>query len=794
MRTREVPVFALALAACLPCNASETEELPALGSGLSVPVLVGAGLAAAAIVGLASQGGGGDEGDAGTSAAGTPSGGASPPSSGAPAPSRTLAYTSGADFRTAEYDAQQGLAVVRAETLYYNGHYRWYVGDGADPAAGSGGGVKIAVADTGINAREAATGSAIAIDLAASYDYVNDRAGSAADDRGHGTHVAGIIAAPRNGEGMHGLAFNASLVNFKIGDAAGLITASDAQLADLMHRAAAAGALILNNSWATAAAITSFTAEELQGMRGQWIEASRAYVGRGGVVVFAAGNEAAAQPSLEAGLPYRIPGLAPGWLAVVAIDGSGALAGYSNACGVAAAWCLAAPGGAPDSGLLSMHNDGAYTAKYGTSMATPHAAAALGALKSMFPNLSYLQLRDRLLFTANRSGRYADAGAYGQGLMDLAAASSPVGGIAIPTGTAASGATAAVAGSGIEFQPGTLRALGMQSHVLVVDNYQRAPFWVPAQTFFREARPRLIERQWASLRTRAHGTAGRSGPLRFSHSTGLNTVVSADLAAYRFGFSRGAGGEAILGSHLQLAALPRLAAPSVDSVALGYASDFGGVRVGFVGSLPATRVTSAQTLESSSFGSRRALGFVAQHQAAAATTYGVSFALADGFERPIGLAAGGAFEMTGSAAASSGAFVQHALGRAAVLEASLEAAQHRPESNGVLTAPAYAVHSASFGARAFLGAETALAASLKREWSGHEAARLHVPLTIDESGNIGRVAYRLPYDDLVGRTAFTLRLDHQLSKRVDLRAAFTHERDGFGATVSGLAAVLEITD
>jgi subtilisin family serine protease len=802
MRTKELSALALAIATCFPCSAlgfdaefelaaepasqpspdrRETEPLPALGSGVSAAALIAAGLAAAALAGGGGRGGGGEASGGG--------GG----ESGASNPSRTLSYTSATDFQTSEYSAQQGLRVVKAESLYYNGHYRWYMGDASDPAAGTGIGVKIAVADTGINAREASTASVIAIDGVGSYDYVNNRAGSAADDYGHGTHVAGIIAAPRNGEGMHGLAYNASVVNFKVGNSSGLITASDAQLADMMYRASNAGAMIINNSWASGSSITSFTAEQLQASMPRMIEASRAYIATGGVVVFAAGNAAASQPAVEPGLPHRITGIQPGWLAVVAIDSSGTLASYSNRCGVAAAWCLAAPGGGPEGGLYSMYNNGAYASMSGTSMAAPHAAAALGALKSMFPNLSYLQIRDRLLYTANRSGTYADASAYGQGLMDLGVASSPVGGVAVPTGSSANGPTAPVPESGIEFQAGALRALRMQAWVLVVDNYQRAPFWVPAQTFFREAMPRLMERQWASLRSGARSRVGKSGSLSFSHSPGLNNVVSADLASYRFGFSTGAGGEAILGSHLELAWLPHLAAPAVDSVALGYASHLGSIRIGLLGTLPTPQATSGPSLESSNLGSRRALGVIAQHRAAG-TTYGVSLAIADDFERPIGIATSGAFGIGDSAAVSSGTFVQQSIGGNTVLKASLEVARHRPDANGALSAPGYAVRTANFGARTTLGAKTTLSAGLKREWSGSEAVRLHVPLTITENGDIGRVTYRLPYDDLVGRTAFTLRLDHELTRQVDLRAGLTRERYGFGASVTGIAAVVEIVN
>jgi len=782
MRTREV-VWALALAnaVCLPAGASGLDEdqesaLPALGAGLSIPVLVAAGVAATAA--LASAGNSGSAAASGAAGTGTPG--------------RTRSYSSAADFQTSEYGAQQGLFMVRADVLYYNGHDRWYAGSAPSPSAGTGIGVKIAVADTGINAPEAGTGSTIVIDVAASYDYVNNRAGSAADDYGHGTHVAGIIAAPKNGQGMHGLAYNASVVNLKVGNASGVITASDGQRADMMARAARAGAMILNNSWASGSAVTSFTAEQLQPSMPRMIEASRTYVANGGVVVFAAGNDGASQPALEAGLPHLVSGIRPGWLAVVAVDGAGALASYSNRCGVAAAWCLAAPGGEPSGGLYSMYNNGGYARMYGTSMAAPHAAAALGALKSMFPNLSYLQIRERLLYTANRSGTYANAAIYGQGLMDLAAASSPVGGIAMPTGTSANGATAPVSDSQVEFQAGALRVLGMQGRVLVVDNYQRAPFWVPAQTFFREAAaPRLVERQWASLRSAPGRRMEKDGPLRFSHASGLSNAASADLATYRLGFAKGAGGEALLGSHLELAWIPRLAAPALDSVALGYAANFGRMRIGLLGSVPALQATSERTLDSSSLGSRKALGMIAQRQSGA-TIYGASLAFADDFERPIGISTNGAFGVDESVALSSGTFVEQAIGAATALHASLEVSHHRLQSNGALAAPGYAMSAASFGARTLLGGRTLLSASLKREWTGSQAARLHVPLTISENGDIGRVTYALPYDDLVGRTAFTLRLDHALTKRVDLRAALTHERYGFGVSVTGIAALLEL--
>jgi hypothetical protein len=168
--------------------------------------------------------------------------------------------------------------------------------------------------------------------------------------------------------------------------------------------------------------------------------------------------------------------------------------------------------------------------------------------------------------------------------------------------------------------------------------------------------------------------------------------------------------------------------------------------------------------------------------------------MAEDFERPIGIATSGAFGVGDSAAISSGAFVEQSLGGKTVLKASLEVARHRTEATGALTTPAYAVRSANFGAQTALGTKTTLSAALKREWSGGEAARLNVPLTISENGDIGRMTYALPYDDLVGRTALTLRFDHELSRQVDLRASLTRERYGFGASITGIAAILEITN
>jgi hypothetical protein len=76
-------------------------------------------------------------------------------------------------------------------------------------------------------------------------------------------------------------------------------------------------------------------------------------VGRGGIVVFAAGNSGddavlRLNPSDNAALPSLAhdSALEKGWLTVVALDPAnpGQLTSYSQQCGIAMNYCLAAPG------------------------------------------------------------------------------------------------------------------------------------------------------------------------------------------------------------------------------------------------------------------------------------------------------------------------------------------------------------------------------------------------------------------------------------------------------------------
>lgn len=159
-----------------------------------------------------------------------------------------------------------------------------------------------------------------------------------------------------------------------------------------------------------------------------------------------AGRVAAASPSYEAELAARIAELRGHTVAVVAVGEDGGIAEYSNRCGLAAEWCIAAPGEGvslayfgPDEETGEPGARGTWTAG-GTSFAAPMVAGGLAVMKHRFRGqLSNQALLARLLQTADRKGRYADETVYGRGLMDLAAATAPVGGERVATGARVTG-------------------------------------------------------------------------------------------------------------------------------------------------------------------------------------------------------------------------------------------------------------------------------------------------------------------------------------------------------------------
>jgi len=305
-----------------------------------------------------------------------------------------------------EATANEGLVLINAQA--------------ANALGFTGKGVIVGVLDSGLDASH----PDLAPNLAdVSYD-ANIQGPVVRDYDMHGTHVAGIIAAARNGIGLQGVAYDAKIAMLvpQTGpddDEA----AADAAIASVYARALDANVRIFNNSWG----FNYYTgtpegrARLDTAMRGQ-IEVFRRAVALDSVIVFATGNESQSQPNTQAGLPYYFPELQANWLAVTAVSRTGEPVDYANHCGLAAQWCLAAPGGAGgDEGIVSTVPlaQGGYDFSSGTSMAAPHVTGAVAVAREMFPAASGAELARFVLVTATDIGAAGVDPVYGWGLLNM---------------------------------------------------------------------------------------------------------------------------------------------------------------------------------------------------------------------------------------------------------------------------------------------------------------------------------------------------------------------------------------
>jgi thermitase len=271
-------------------------------------------------------------------------------------------------------------------------------GVGAKAGWPGAGGVPVAVVDTGIDAaHEDLRGRVVA--CAASTDGVV-KPGACADDNGHGTHVAGTLAAGADdGVGIAGIAFASPLIVCKaLGGADGAGTTAD--VAACVAWSHQAGARVISMSLGGPPSQTLADAVKVAYARG----------GRGGsLLVAAAGNDGDGRLEYPAALPDVV--------SVAALDGAGAPAPFSNANGDVE---LAAPG----VDVLSDRAGGGYVRLSGTSMATPHVAgvAALVASAPGGRGLGVRALRARLDATARDLMAPGRDPATGFGLVDAAAA------------------------------------------------------------------------------------------------------------------------------------------------------------------------------------------------------------------------------------------------------------------------------------------------------------------------------------------------------------------------------------
>jgi len=219
-----------------------------------------------------------------------------------------------------------------------------------------GSGVTVAVVDTGVKASHTDLDTVLT-----GTDFVTPDT-NANDENGHGTHVAGVIAATYdNKKGIAGMAPKAKILPVRVLDKDGAGTS--ANVAKGILYAVSKGAKVINLSLGTTANSTAMQAAVAEAIK------------KNVLVVAAAGNRGCTLT----GSPTEYPANLPGVVGVGAVDKSLNKASFSS-CG---SWVdVTAPGAAIISTTIrnsiglgcSASTD--YCTLNGTSFATPYVAAA----------------------------------------------------------------------------------------------------------------------------------------------------------------------------------------------------------------------------------------------------------------------------------------------------------------------------------------------------------------------------------------------------------------------------------
>ncbi len=549
-------------------------------------------LAAAAGLALLASGCGGGGGGGPVASGSSDSGDSSSESPSPPPVEEAAAVNTYAPH--SEYMNAWGLAAVNAADAYQRIADR----DGANSAPGEG--ARVALIDDGID------------DGHWEFDSSRiTRSGPANARDGHGTNVASVIAARRGQDfpaaiparerarlteqdfhgvawgidslEMHAIPLSATDPNRNYADAPTTGAASQVNRLANQISALRTSPDFVNLSFSIEGLVENYRNGNFGLRFGAAIQNLTRSASNGKtILVFAAGNAhgrkcesptpgcvngkiEASSPEFYAGLPVLAPSLRSHVVAVVATDRQGGIASFSNRCGVAAKWCIAAPGeGIRVATSGEDGGDRGYGTSRGTSFAAPFVTGGLAVMKHWFRSqLANEELLERLYLTARVTPDLVAPGGscpahldldnnradcelsseLGRGLMDLGAATAPVG----PMSFALNGGLPAQSSrlaAGPPIGDGMRRSLAGREAALFDE--LGAPFWVEAGRFLQEPSAAGLGLRLSRWLARSDGLGGRLV---------LPGRDSAGPAGSRLRFGFGANGA----GHMSLAARPAAA-------------------------------------------------------------------------------------------------------------------------------------------------------------------------------------------------------------------------------------------
>jgi hypothetical protein len=434
-----------------------------------------------------------------------------------------------------EYKSQWGLNMVNASSAYARG--------------ATGAGITIGITDSGLdNSHIEISATRLSANSALSYSNYTPNT----RQKRHGTMVASVAAGKQDKTDitpMHGVAFEADVLFVAIqlaepdpdydpvdigdddgsGNVSGApdFTGIDNFFSQLFEIYNDYDVDIVNNSYGYSGNINDYTEAQVRYAFPNTIaEMSQAGTpdSEKTIYVWAAGNAGGyadqgvdySSPELLPGMAHYIPEIQGHSIAVVSLDENGQISDFSSRCGVAQDYCIAAPGGritaayptsTSDTGIyIGNTNDdnynncitdnSCYAVTSGTSFAAPFVSGGLAVIADHFEGqLGSQEIVSRLFATANKKGVYADKAIYGQGLMDLDAATEPVGQVSAMMSLSLSGPMAPAIFSNIQLTSpsfGDAITNGIGNHSVIFFDALDAPFRRSLSSLVSDYRNQII--------------------------------------------------------------------------------------------------------------------------------------------------------------------------------------------------------------------------------------------------------------------------------------------------------------